>query len=193
MPDGSTSDTDDALAVEVLSHVVEPDGLPMSAAKEGFSLGFVRMVAAASRCSVKSHDADYDGVDITIVSSAEYQIHYGPQFELQVKCTSQIHRLNDEYMSWRLDDRAFTKLTHPKRYLDAYLGVLVVPPSPDGWLDQNESRLLTQSRMYWQRADKLGTIDSDATGKTVRLPRSNLFSVRQLLDIMRDIGGRGDW
>lgn len=44
--------------------------LPMNARQEQFSLAFVRMVVAAAGCSIKCHETDYDGVDITIVSSA---------------------------------------------------------------------------------------------------------------------------
>ena len=66
-----------------------PDSLPVSAMKEQFSLGYVHMVASAAGFSIKSHGTDYDGVDVTIFSSAEYETYYGPQFELQVKCTSQ--------------------------------------------------------------------------------------------------------
>ncbi|MEU5849644.1 DUF4365 domain-containing protein [Saccharopolyspora shandongensis] len=166
------------------------DGLPTSTAQEQFSLGFVRMVAAAARCWVKYHTTDVDGVDITIASSAEYEKFYGPQFELQVKCTTQDHLLGDGYMSWRMEEKPFLKLTSTKRYIPAYLGVLVVPKKPELWLAQNEKRLITESCMYWQRAEDLGVID-DAKSKTVKLPRGNLFDAPQLLGIMRDIGERG--
>ncbi|HYB15764.1 MAG TPA: DUF4365 domain-containing protein [Streptosporangiaceae bacterium] len=55
--------------------------------KQQFSLAFVHMVASAAGCSIKQHSTDYDGVDITI-TRPEYETHYGPQIELQVKCTA---------------------------------------------------------------------------------------------------------
>lgn len=168
-----------------------PDGLPPSTAQEQFSLGFVQMVAAAARCSVKWHTTDVDGVDMTIASSAEYGGYYCPQFELQVKCTTQAHLLGDEYMTWRMEEKPFRKLTNRKRYLPAYLGVLVVPKRPELWLAQDEERLIAESRMYWQRATDLVEDVGNGKTKTVKLPRKNIFDATQLLEIMREIGEGG--
>jgi hypothetical protein len=165
-----------------------PDSLPLSAMKEQFSLGYVHMVTSAAGFSIKSHATDYDGVDITIVSSAEYETYYSPQFELQVKCTSQRSALRPASIAWQLDAGPFRKLTSSKRYVPAYLGVLVVPGDPETWLEQDQEKLLTRSRMYWQAAAMLGQIEGDAHHKTVHLPRSNLFDVPQLRHIMASIG-----
>ena len=57
----------------------------------------------------------------------------------------------------------FRKLTNKKRYIPAYLGVLVVPGDPETWLEQDQEKLLTRSRMYWQAASLLGEIDEAQT------------------------------
>lgn len=191
MSDGGAIET--ALASAIEHSERSQDGLPTAAAQEEFSLGFVRMVAAAARCSVKHHMTDYDGVDITIASSVEYEDCYAPQLELQVKCTTQVDLMGERNMSWRLEEKPFRKLTNPKRFLPAYIGVLVVPSEPELWLDQDDARLITKSRMYWQRAAELGAIADGAGSKTVKLPRTNLFTATQLLGIMRDIAERGDY
>jgi hypothetical protein len=181
----------DATALAPLS---DRDGnLPSSARKEHFSLAFVHMVTYAAGCSIKTHETDYDGVDITIVSSAEYERWYCPEFELQVKCTSRRELLRRDHLAWTMEARPFRKLTNPKRYNPAYLGVLLLPAEPEPFLDITDERLLSRSRMYWQRAADLGTIREGQATKTVRLPRSNLFDVEQLLGIMRDIGDGGEW
>jgi hypothetical protein len=165
-----------------------PDSLPLSAMKEQFSLGYVHMVASAAGCSIKHHATDYDGVDITIVSSADYETFWGPQFELQMKCTSQRSVIRPGSVAWRLEAKPFRKLTNKNRYIPAYLGILVVPGDPETWLEQDQEKLLTRSRMYWQAAAMLGEVDGDADTKTVHLPRSNLFDVPQLRHIMASIG-----
>ncbi|GAA0651138.1 DUF4365 domain-containing protein [Kutzneria viridogrisea] len=171
-----------------------PDGqLPGNARREQFSLAFVRLVAAAAGCSIKSHETDYDGVDITITSSADYSKFYCPELELQVKCTTQHRLLTSTHMSWPMEAKPFRKLTNPKRYNEAFLGVLLVPADPASWLEQDEDTLLTRSRMYWHRAAELGEIPEDQGTRTVHLPRSNLFTVPQLLTIMQTIGEGGDW
>jgi hypothetical protein len=141
----------------------------MSARQEQFSLAFVRMVAAAAGCSIKSHETDYDGADITIVHSAVYSEFYLPEFELQLKCTTQRRYLAADHMKWPMKAKPFAKLTHPKRFVPAYLGVLLIPgDDPEVMLTQDEDRLLTASRMYWQSAAQLGTIEEDRAARLWR-------------------------
>lgn len=173
----------------------ETGSLPITAQQEHFSVAFTRMVAYAAGFSVKSHEPDYDGVDITIVSSAEYETYYCPEIELQLKCTTQHHYLHGDHLSWPMEAKPFKKLTHPKRYNPALLGVLLIPENDHGLLllEQNEDMLLTRSRMYWQWARDLGTIPDGQATKTVHLPRANLFDVEQLQGIMETIGEGGVW
>ncbi|WP_028649983.1 DUF4365 domain-containing protein [Nocardiopsis sp. CNT312] len=162
--------------------------LPMNARQEHFSLAFTRMIAYTAGCSIKTHETDYDGVDITLVSSAEYHRYYGPQFELQLKCTTQHRYLNDDHMAWPMKAKPFHKLTRGKRYIPAYLGVLLVPREPEPWLSVDEEGLVTRSRMYWQSADALATSEEIGGTRTVHLPRSQLFTPARLMGIMKDIG-----
>lgn len=166
-------------------------GLPLTAVKEQFSIGFVHLVVAAAGYWIKRHDTDYDGVDVTIVSSSEWRTYYCPEFELQVKCTSQHGRLSPDCLTWAMDAGPYKKLTHPKRYTKAYLAVLLVPHDAHVWLAQDEDWLLTESRMYWVAASDLEPIEEGAASKTIRLPRSNLFDVEQLHGIMQSVGDGG--
>lgn len=169
------------------------DELPLNEKKQQFSLGFVHMVASAAGLSIKEHKTDYDGVDITIASSAEYDVYYCPQFELQVKCTSQRNLLSVDTMSWRLEAGPFRRLTNPKSYLQRFLGVLLVPQEPSEWINQDETQLLTSSCMYWLPASELGSIRENQRSKTVHLPRNNTLDVPQIKGIIKTIGDGGDW
>lgn len=171
-----------------------PDGgLPMTARQEQFSLAFIRMVTAAAGCSIKSHETDYDGVDVTVVASTEYARYYCPEFEMQLKCTTQSRLLHTDHMAWVLERDRFLKLVNPKRFTPALLGVLLIPANPDQLLDLSEAGLTSSSRMYWEHAGKLGEIEDGKASKTVRLPRSNLFDVSSLQGIMHVIGEGGQW
>lgn len=156
--------------------------------KAQFSVSYVHMIASAAGCSIKYHLTDYDGVDITITSSSEYQKFYSPQIEVQLKCTAQRELLKPGAMTWTLEADRFRLLTNPKSYIQRFLGVLLVPDDPLAWISQDESRLLAHSCMYWARATDLGTIPDGQGSKTVHLPRSNVFNVEQLLAIMKSIG-----
>ncbi|GAB3488887.1 DUF4365 domain-containing protein [Nocardiopsis coralliicola] len=170
--------------------------LPMNARQEQFSVAFTRMIAYEAGCGVKYHETDYEGVDITITSAANYRFYQGAQLELQLKCTTQQHKLGSEYLTWQMQAKPYKKLTAPNRYLPAYLGVLILPDSDAGWLSVNHDRLVTESRMYWQAAAELPPLAGPEGSKTVHIPRRNLFTGEKLLDIMRSIGdapGGGSW
>ena len=162
--------------------------VPITALQEHFSVSFTRMVAYAAGCSIKPHETDYEGVDITIVSSAEYRGYYGPQFELQLKCTYQESLLKDDSMTWKMKAKPFQKLTRKKRYIPAYLGVLLIPREPEPWVRANEYGLFTGSRMFWESAENLRHDGPIRDHHTVHLPRQNLFTGEQLLGIMKSIG-----
>ena len=134
------------------------DQLPMSAKKEQLSLGFVHMIASAAGFSIKEHKTDYDSI-ITIVSSAEYEKFYSPQFELQVKCTAQRELLNSDTLTWTLKAGPFNRLTNPKSYLPRFLGVVLVPVDTLTWIEQ--MKLVARCCMYWMPATKLGAIRGD--------------------------------
>jgi Domain of unknown function (DUF4365) len=167
-------------------------GLPLSETKQQFSLGFVHLVVSAAGFWIKDHRTDYDGVDLTIVSSHEWKRYYCPEFDLQVKCTSQINRLRADSLAWSMKARPYEQLTRRKRYNQAYLGVLLVPTDFEVWLAQDEDRLITESRMYWAKASDLPALAPGAGSKTVHLPRTNVFDVEQLRGIMKSIGDGGE-
>ncbi|GLY79739.1 DUF4365 domain-containing protein [Actinoallomurus iriomotensis] len=166
-------------------------GLPTTAMQEQFSVAFVHMIASAAGCSLKRHDTDYDGVDLTIRSSAEYEVYTGAEFDIQLKCTTQQELLRKDHLVWTMKAKPFKHLINPKRYNPAYLGVLLVPSDPQAWIEQDEGYLITRSRMFWQEAAKLGSIPEGGVTKDVHLPRGNLFDVAQLLGIMKAIGEGG--
>ncbi|MCS7484482.1 DUF4365 domain-containing protein [Umezawaea endophytica] len=112
------SDVDDG--PRAVGTIDAPDGdLPHNARKEHFSLAFVRMVVAAAGCSIKAHETDYDGVDITIASSAEYSTFYCPDFELQVKCTTRHDLLTEEHLAWPMEASARIRAREPCTCQDA--------------------------------------------------------------------------
>jgi hypothetical protein len=171
----------------------EVGALPTNEMKQQFSFAFLHMVVSAAGCSIKDHRTDYDGVDVTVASSAEYELYYGPQIEIQLKSTAQSALLTEDAMKWDLSAERFGKLTNSKAYVPRFLAVLLVPDDPALWLEQDETRLVTSSCMYWQRAEELGILPEGQKSRVVRLPRSNILNVMQLQGIMKTIGDGGEW
>jgi hypothetical protein len=162
--------------------------LPMTARQEQLSLAFVRMITYEAGCAVKTHDTDYDGVDITLTSSAQYAVWYGAEFELQLKATTQQRYLRDDHLAWPMKRKPYQKLTKQNRYNRAYLGVLLLPPEAEKWLVVEPRRLIFEGRMFWEAASAFDQIADGVEEKTVHLPRSNVFDREQLLGIMKTIG-----
>ncbi|MFD4666414.1 DUF4365 domain-containing protein [Streptomyces microflavus] len=165
--------------------------LPMTAREEQISLAFTRMITYAAGCAVKTHDTDYEGVDLTITSSVEYKRILGPQFDLQLKATIQQSVLNDQRLAWPMKVKPFRKLVRGndgKRHIPAYLGVLLLPQDAAKWVVVDERRLITESRLFWQAASAFPSETTAKLTQTVHLPRSNLFTASQLLGIMETIG-----
>ncbi|WP_439681704.1 DUF4365 domain-containing protein [Embleya sp. MST-111070] len=170
--------------------------LPMTAREEQISLAFTRMITYAAGCAVKTHDTDYEGVDLTIASSVEYRRILGPQFDLQLKATIQHKLLTEEHMAWPMKVKPFRKLVRGndgKRHIPAYLGVLVLPEDASEWVVVDENRLITESRMFWQAASAFPGGTTSKLTQTVHLPRRNLFTVEHLLGIMETIGESERW
>lgn len=179
---------EDSTEEKMGEHDLADGQVPITALQEHFSVSYTRMIAYAVGCSIKTHETDYEGVDITLVSSTEYHGYYGPQFELQLKCTYQESLLKDDSMAWKMKAKPFRKLTRTKRFIPAYLGVLLIPREPEPWLHTNEYGLYTRSRMFWESADNLRHDGPIGEHHTVHLPRQNLFTGEQLLGIMKSIG-----
>ena len=166
------------------------DSLPITAMREQISIAYIQMAIAAAGCTVGTWSADYDGVDISIKSHAEYEGLLGPTLDVQLKCTSK-DVVKAEHIAWEIDKRTHHYLTW-KRSKPAILAVLVVPSDRDLWLDHNEERLLTRSTMYWMPAAGMPAFPDGQQTMTVHLPRSNRFNREALLGIMTEIGERSD-
>ena len=102
---------------------------------------------------------------------------------------------SSDYQGRSIKRKPFLKLTHPKRYNGAFLGVLLIPADHEQLLELTEDGFASASRMYWEHSSRLGEIGDGLDSKTVRLPRSNLFDVEGLQGIMQRIGDDegGSW
>lgn len=179
-------------AAAPLVYNLPADSLPVEQMKEQISVAYIRMVAAAAGCTVGDWSADFDGVDISIKSHAEYPEKLGPTLDVQLKCTSKKDVVKADHIAWQIDERTHKYLASGKRSVPAILAVLVVPEDREIWLDHNEERLLMASTMYWVAGSDIPALPDGQKTLTVHLPRSNRFTREALLGIMRAIGERSD-
>lgn len=79
----------------------------------------------------------------------------------------------------------YEALVDPDRDVPAVLGVLLVPVQPDAWLTHSEANLLAASCMYYSIASMWDAIPAGADSKRVHLPRTNVFDVAAMLDLLQ--------
>ncbi len=146
--------------------------------QEAFSEAYVKAVAAAAHCFVEKRIHDEDGVDLTIIAP---HITGTPSLAVQVKSNGQAKAdSHAEYVSHQLERKHYEDLRGPKGNCDHILVVVLVPPKIEDWLDQSPQRLAVKRCGYWCSLAGAPALPQTQKSKTVKLPRSQVFSVIQL-------------
>jgi hypothetical protein len=92
--------------------------------------------------------------------------------------------------AFSLSEKTYNDLRGDDVHVPRILVVVFVPDAIDLWLEQSEERLLMKHCAYWvSLRDAPETTNS--TSVTVQLPRTNLFTVDALKDMMLRIGDGG--
>jgi hypothetical protein len=152
--------------------------------KNQLSIAFLQMVSANAGFEVGKWDPDYNGVDVTLRSYAEYPTQSGAEIDLQLKCTSHSGHQHPDFISYPLERKIYNKLSNPRRFQLGALAVLVIPEDASTWLHQDEERLFARGCMYFSPATEWDPISDDADTKTVRCYRSNILTVTALAELL---------
>lgn len=163
--------------------------LPESACKEQISVAYLHAVTAAARCSLEILSVDYEGVDATVRQEADHLMFTNAQVDVQLKCTSQEHVLKADHLAFRLERAHYDKLRDQKTLTPRILAVMVVPADLDEWLEQSQEHLLVRRCAYWVCLQGDPEVTTDTV--TVKLRRSHILDVGQLLGILQRIGNGG--
>ncbi len=156
--------------------------------REQLSVAYVHAVTTAARCALEEIKVDYQTVDATINQTAPHQFYDKSKLDVQLKCTSR-DILKSDHVAYSLEEKYYDELRSTRRYNPIILIVLIVPPTLEEWLVQEEEGLRLHRAAYWMSLRGEPEIDRRST--TVHIPRSNIFNVEQLLDIMTRIGNGG--
>ncbi len=148
--------------------------LPRNEMKQQISLAYLRMVAATAGINVLDWSSDYEGVDTTVQSGAEFPARIGIKLDIQLKCTSSPNWTKD-HLTHQLSRVRYEKLRHEKRLELAMLAVLVVPDDFNDWLDLNEERLHSKCCMYYALTNEWPLIDGDQDSKVVHLSKRDIL------------------
>lgn len=171
-----------------VSHEVPEGSLPQTSMQEEVSKAFVHMVASAAGVTLLDWKTDYGAIDVTVKSMVDYQCPGGfqPQFDLQLKCTTQQSVLRKDSVVWSVNRRTHEKLTAANRGTMAVFALMVISDDPGLWLTHNTEGLLARSHMYWIKATDFPDLPDGQESVSVSIPKQHVFSAGQLLGLMKD-------
>lgn len=160
-----------------------------SACKEQVSLAYAHAVATAARCSLEVVKVDHQTVDATVRQTAVHDLWDLVTLDIQMKCTSQKKIVKADHIAFPIDTKYYDQLRSTRRQGDIILVVMIVPPEIDKWVRQTETDLHLSHVAYWVSLRGMPDVSTEST--TVRIPRTNVFDVEQLLRILSCIGRGG--
>lgn len=146
--------------------------------KSRLSLSYIEDVASHAGFHVVEPKIDYDSVDGSLYANSGKR----PRIEFQAKATSQ-DVVREDCVHFSLPVKNYNDL-RIEAINPRILIVLVMPQSPDEWIEQTQSALCIRKCAYWMSL-RGRSETSNASNITVRLPLSNVFNVEQLADMMR--------
>lgn len=147
--------------------------------KERLSIAYVTAITARAGCQLAKCDIDKQSVDLTVRPIAGPKI----SIDLQLKATSTDCYQGDQ-VSFDLPVKNYDDLRNIRSTAPHYLVVLVLHSQEPEWLVNCEQGLLIKHCAYW--LDLRGKPSTINTGTiNVKLPRTQVFDVAALQDMMR--------
>lgn len=159
--------------------------------KEEFSYAYIYAVVSAAgySCQISSRPMDIGGIDVIISGEEQEYSLYPPRLEIQVKSTS-TDIIDDKFVRYPLKLKNYNELRKPKTLVPKILVVVLIPNELSEWVRQSETELCVRRCGYWLSL-KGQPETRNTESVTVYLPRTQLFSVDSLKNIMQQIETRG--
>ena|SRR5581483_1632633 len=153
--------------------------------KEQFSQAYVKAVAAVAGFAWYEPSVDDDSVDLGLAQRGGRGTVRSPHLEMQLKCHAMPTPAEDEFSFW-LKRKNYDDLRDEVE-VKRILVVVLVPDDLADYLHESESQLALRRCGYWLNLRGFPPTDNE-TGQTVKIPRSQRFTVESLKGIMERIG-----
>ena len=155
------------------------DGTPFSSntSKERFSLAYIQAVAARAGYDVLEPKVDIDSVDGLLRSTVGRR----PQIDFQAKATSR-SVLQSSHVAYPLKLKIYEDL-RVETVNPRILIIVLLPDDESEWMTHSEDELIMRRCGYWVSLRGEAAVQNTYQ-VTVKLPRTQLFDVAQLRDLM---------
>ena len=162
--------------------------MDLSQRKEQFSRAYVHAIASVAGFTLYEPRVDHESVDLGIAGRVASDIPRPPRLELQLKCTSD-KIVKGKYVIFSLKRKNYDDLRLDDLIVPRLLVVLSVPKKEEDWLKHSETETTIRHCAYW--ASLRGMEDKKARTKvSISFPRTNLFCVEALRELMRRVSHR---
>jgi hypothetical protein len=158
--------------------------------QESLCKAYVRAIAAHAGLICSEPAGDY-GIDLclrAIRGRGARLADVGGQLDLQLKSTTRAHLSNSQVL-FDLEKKTYDDLRETGDNVPHILVVLLMPVDENQWISQSPGELVLRGGAYWL---SLEGYPSARTARTVgiAIPRSNLFSVPAVLELMASLRER---
>lgn len=156
--------------------------------QEEISKAYLHAVAAKCGFTVASWTQDHGGIDATVGAAAE--VGTGrlarPKVDVQLKATTQQDLEHDDFVSWELEIAHYDSLRAPA-HVPHLLVVLLLPNDVELGVEHTAEQLVLRRCAYWVRMTGMEPAKPGQKNKTVRLPKSQMFSPAALTAILEKV------
>lgn len=157
--------------------------------KQEFSRAYAKAVAATAGYATQEPSVDDDSVDLGLAARGGNGSTKSPRLELQLKCTAR-HLVGEHTVDFPLSIKNYEELRPTDFMVPRILVVVVVPDDVALWISHSEEQLLLRHCGYWYSLRGLPSTENTHT-VTVKLPRTQVFDVASVVDIMERISNGG--
>lgn len=163
--------------------------LPPIEIESELSYAYLHAVAAKAgmSCECSGRHTDKMGVDATVRAAEEFtpeSVLTDLSLDIQLKATIAAPAEKNDRLSYFLKGRdRYDKLRTSAVSIHRILVVLFLPKDTDNWMHQTEEQLAIKKCAWWVSLRGAYETDNDS-GVTVYLPRTQVFNVQSLRDIM---------
>lgn len=142
--------------------------------KQQFSIAFVRAVAAQCGLAYSVPETDDDSVDATLALRGGNGTVRSPKLDIQLKCTAD-NKQTASHTPFFLPLKNYEELRPTNVQVPRILITVLVPDLPINWIDCAEPAFTLRNCAYWMTLRGLPATPN-ATGETLHIPRTNLFT-----------------
>lgn len=153
--------------------------------QEGFGDAYLLAIAGVAGCATSLRRPDDDSIDWTL----SCRLAKRPKLDIQMKTTTTIDSDRDTIM-YPLKVKNYNDLIITDILVARILVLVLLPTNIEEWLALSPTELILRRCAYWTSLRGLPTSDNEYT-VTVPIPRSNMFTVEALWEMMVQINEGG--